>query len=116
VASQQGEPPSRGINWQAVSAIAAVVLAIAAILTLALKPFSSGKPRSPTGPTAPKTGTKVPTETTPIATGPTEVCQKEVTLEEDASYNLNECKANREEPVGIFEVRERPSNSSPPRK
>jgi hypothetical protein len=112
VASQQGEPG--GINWQAVIAIATVVLAVAAVVTL--EPFSSGgKPHVLTGPPTPTESTPSttettetsPTETTRTATGPTHVCQAEITLEEDASYSLNECKADREGTVGIFEVHEK---------
>jgi hypothetical protein len=112
MASQQGGDRSGGISGP-VEATAGVIAAIAAVISvLALfGVFSSSTkkpevPTVPTVPTAPTTPTAT-TETTPTATGPTKVCQNEVTLEGDASYNLDECKANREGTTGIFEVREK---------
>jgi hypothetical protein len=114
VPSQSDE--SSGINWQAVSAVAAVVVAVAAVVTLVtLKPFGGGgETHVPTGPPKPTESTPsttetetTPTETTTTTAGPTHVCQAEITLEGYASYSLDECTANREGTVGIFEVRER---------
>jgi hypothetical protein len=110
VPSQEGGSPSPRITAARVSAAAAVVLAIAAIL--ALKPFSGGRKShemagTTEATTVPAGGTSETTKSPQPVSSTQPVCHNELSIEGYASYTFDECKANREGTTGLFEVHEK---------